>query len=68
MMLTKRSTFTGAINTMEIPCTKGELDAYYNSGENIQNYFPNMTPEQREFIITGATQEEWDNIVGECED
>ena len=32
----------------------------------IQNAFPNLTSEQREFIKTGVTPEEWDETF--CDD
>jgi hypothetical protein len=29
---------------------------------------PHLTPEQREFIMTGVTSEEWDEMIGETEE
>ena len=28
----------------------------------IQNIFPDLTPDEREFIKTGVTPDEWDNM------
>jgi hypothetical protein len=30
----------------------------------IQEAFPEISPSAREFIMTGLTQEEWDNMLG----
>lgn len=56
----KRSVITGNINTMELPITEKEVEAWQDSGELVQNFFPQLTPDQREFLVTGATPEEWD--------
>lgn len=34
----------------------------------IQNAFPFLTPDEREFLITGITPTEWDEEMGEEED
>jgi hypothetical protein len=31
----------------------------------IQVLFPNMSPEDREFLLTGITPEEWNNLFGD---
>ena len=38
-----------------------DLDAY-EDGEFIQNAFPYLTMEQRELIMTGLTEEMWDDM------
>jgi hypothetical protein len=58
MKISKVSPFTGKSNIMDIPCTAEQLEAYRN-GALIQDAFPNCTPEQREFIKTGYTPEDW---------
>lgn len=50
--------------------TQMEVDAWRNQGSQsplIQNAFPNLTAEEREFILTGITPEQWDEIFGESE-
>ena len=61
--LTKTSILTGKINTMTLPITQDQLDLYNNTKINIQDVFPNLDSGQREFIKTGITQEEWDNLI-----
>ena len=65
MELTRQSRLTGRINTMELPVTMEQLAAYARGGILIQDAFPNLTPDQREFIMTGITADEWDAHFGE---
>lgn len=38
------------------------------AGMNIQDAFPMLNADQREFLMTGLTPEEWDAIFGEEEE
>lgn len=53
---------------MDLPITAAELDLWINGHGLIQEIFPNLTPNQREFIMTGSTPEEWDAEFGEGEE
>jgi hypothetical protein len=67
----KVSLFTGNINRMELPCTDVQLLAglaRMESGELVQDVFPDFTADQREFLITGATPEEWDAAFNDTEE
>lgn len=59
MIISRISPFTGATNVMDIPITQEQLDAYNCGDTAIQVMFPHLTPEQREFIMTGITEDEW---------
>lgn len=53
---------------MEIPLAPkeyGKRATLWNTGMLIQDAFPMLTPEQREFIKTGITPEEWDAAFGD---
>jgi len=50
---------TGITRTLEIDITQEQIAAH-KSGVLIQNAFPNLTADDREFIKTGVTGEEWD--------
>lgn len=39
----------------------------YSNGTHIQDAFPTLDPHEREFILSGTTKEEWDNIFKEEE-
>ena len=57
--LTRSSDFTGEVNSMVLPVTQGMLDRYYMGNENVQDVFPDLHADMREFIMTGCTPEEW---------
>ena len=42
--------------------------AAYEDGALIQSAFPYLTSEQRELMLTGLTDDMWDNIFGEEEE
>ena len=41
---------------------------WMEKGMNIQDAFPRLTPDQREFLMTGLTPEEWGDLFGEEEE
>lgn len=42
--------------------------AAYQDGELVQSAFPYLTPGQRELIVTGITDEIWDEMFGDEEE
>tara|TARA_X000001388_G_scaffold40562_1_gene28546 strand:+ start:167 stop:433 length:267 start_codon:yes stop_codon:yes gene_type:complete len=63
LQVTKTSILTGKKTTMTLPITEDQLDLYNNTKINIQDVFPNLDSGQREFIKTGITQEEWEELI-----
>lgn len=66
MLFSHKSQITGAINTMELDITETQLTNFKN-GMFVQEAFPHLSPDEREFILTGVTPEEWDKYMG-CDD
>lgn len=66
MLVTRTSPFSGKANTMDIPVTKQQIERW-RAGVLIQNAMPDLTPDQREFIMTGITPEEWNATFKENE-
>jgi len=66
MKITRKSPFSGEMNTMNINVNPNLLNAYENGEipDLIQNIFPELTPDEREFIKTGITPEEWEDTFG----
>ena len=62
MMITKKSMFSDTAHTMDLPVTRQQLDRW-QGGELIQNVFPFLSPSEREFLVTGCTSEEWDEVM-----
>jgi hypothetical protein len=68
MLITKTSNISGQENTLDLDITQDQLDRVnnrFNTTELIQNIVPNLTPGEREFLITGITEQEWDELYGE---
>jgi len=59
MVLKKKSVLTGRTNSMYIDITTEQYLRYKKGEELIQNVFPNMSLDQREFIISGILPNEW---------
>lgn len=47
--------------SMDLPITQEQLDRWHN-GELIQNVFPHLSANEREFIKTGITADKWEAI------
>ena len=60
MKIIRTSPFSGNTNSMEIEVTQEQLSSW-ESGVLIQNAMPNLSADEREFIMTGITPEEWDS-------
>ena len=62
MVFRKRSVFTGRENEMYLPVELDRVRAWLamprRSRPFVQDAFPDLTADQREFILTGATPEE----------
>ena len=64
MEITKISGFTGLTHTRNIPVTQAQLDAW-QGGQLIQRAMPNLSADDREFLMTGVTSEEWEAQFGD---
>lgn len=58
MKLTRVSKWTGKESTMDIDVTEQQLFMWSN-GALIQDAMPHLTVDEREFIMTGYTPEDW---------
>jgi len=62
MKVTRTSVLTGVTHTLEIPCTPEQLAEFEQPAQcrrYIQDIMPDLTPSQREFLISGTTDDEW---------
>jgi hypothetical protein len=70
MKITKISQLSGIEHTIELNITLEELGRVENrfyTTELIQNIVPQLTMAEREFLITGITEEEWNNTFFEID-
>lgn len=63
MLVNRVSILTGQPHQMELPVTSAQLEAWSNGGK-VQDIFPGLTVDEREFIISGITPEEWEAEFG----
>ena len=55
---TKKSMMSGKVNKVKMTLDMDDYAAWQN-GQLIQNAMPYLTPDEREFLMTGITKEEW---------
>ena len=67
MLITKTSPISGKQHTMEIPVTQQQIDAW-ERGELIHKAMPEVPAELREFILSGITPEEWNDLFGRIDE
>ena len=67
MKITRTSMFTGIERSLDLPITEAQI-AQWQAGGLIQNVMPQLTGDEREFIMTGVTAQEWANEFGEEDD
>lgn len=67
MQVTRRSMVSGQEHTLDLPVTPEQM-ALYEAGWLAQDVFPDLTPAQREFLISGTTPEEWQEFIADPED
>jgi hypothetical protein len=63
MQITRTSQLTGNTHTLNLNVTPEQMERFENrviNGEYVQTIFPNLPKEEREFILTGITPEEWE--------
>lgn len=67
VLVTNVSILSGKTNSMALPIRQGQVEYWQQSGELIQNVFPHLNADQREFLMTGITPDEWDSAFGSDE-
>lgn len=63
MLVTMKSGLTGKIHHQEIDISPEQWKRW-KAGELIQDVCPHLSADDREFLISGATKEEWDRFFG----
>jgi len=62
MLIQKEHGLTGTTRTLELDITVEQFENWQN-GMLIQDAMPNLTPDEREFLITGILPHEWDEFM-----
>jgi len=62
MIVQRRSILTQKVNTMNLNVTEEQL-IRQKQGEIVQDVFPELSADEREFLISGITPEEWSTHI-----
>lgn len=61
MKITRTCPITGKKNTLEIPVLESQIEMW-REGMLIQDAMPNLTSDEREFIMTGLLPHVWNTL------
>lgn len=61
--LTRTSILTGIKRTLPIDCTQEQLDDWSAGKDLIQNIMPQLSADDREFVMSGVVATEWDEFM-----
>ena len=64
MQITRTSPFSGKEHTREIDVTHAQLQRWQCTSALIQDVMPHLSADDREFLMTGITPEEWEEQFG----
>lgn len=70
MLVTKISHLSGKETTLELNVTQEQMDRFENrraNGEYVQTIFPHLSKDEREFLLTGVSPIEWNEIFGSAD-
>lgn len=67
MKITRESTLTGVTHTLDIDVTQEQFNKW-QSGSYIQDAMPHLSADDREFLISGITPDEWNKAFPEEEE
>ena len=65
--VTRISPLTGNVNKMYLDITQEQVNEWNKPAKErrlIQDIFPNLNDDEREFIMTGYTPADWRNLYG----
>ena len=65
MLITRISPWSGKSNTRDLPVTPQQMERFVRREALIQDIFPNLNVGDREFILTGYTEQDWDEMFSE---
>jgi len=67
MLITRTSILSGKSRTYDLPVVEeqlAEMELPSQMRRNVQEIFPQLSPDEREFIKTGITPDEWHDALG----
>ncbi len=69
MIINRVSPVTGIVNTMDLDVTDEQWAEWCDPNRKrlVQDIFPNLNDDEREFLISGMTPFDWDEMMREEE-
>ena len=64
MIVTRKNIFTGRERSLDLDITQEQVNRW-QGGEKIQDVFPHLSVDEREFLMTGIIGEEWNELTEE---
>ena len=65
IIVTRTSPFSGKQNTRDIELDMADYESWASGKQLIQNALPYLSPDDREFLMTGITPEEFNGLFEE---
>ena len=65
MLVYRTNIVSGKVNVMSLPVTQKQLDIYENTNTLVQDVFPDLTADEREFLISGFMPGEFETLCEE---
>ena len=66
MLVGRKSPFSGKSHEMEIDVSEKQITLWME-GALIQDVMPNLSPDEREFLMTGITPAEWNEMFAQSD-
>ena len=67
MIVTRKSMLSGIERSIDLPITEEQIRRWNAREGYIQEIFSNLSADEREFIMTGISAEEWNDTFKEAE-
>ncbi len=64
MTVIRKSQYSGNIYTMDMDVTPEQISRYERGDITLQDCFPQLNADEREFIKSGITALEWEELFG----
>lgn len=68
MIVKRKSVLSGIERARDIPVNPEDMLLWETGTVNIQDAMPYLNDDDREFILTGITQEEWNNAFSNADE
>ena len=68
LRVTRQSSFSDEVHTLDLRIDEAEWETFLAGRELIQDALPRLTNAEREFLLTGSTQGEWDAVFSGDDD